>query len=223
MASFESRGSRVRAHVNLKGVRASETFESKAAARAWATRTEAEIIAGHRGETPDKTFGELLQRYADKISPTKKGARWELVRIGLLQRDPIALVPLADLTSAHVAEWRDRRLEGVAGVAGVSRPVKGASVRREWNLCSAACSVAIGEWKWLRLNPFSKAAGAKRPKNSPHRDELILEADLVALQSVADKHSTPTYRQVMRAARFAIETAMRSGEVIFLGRNPERV
>ncbi|MDP3937672.1 MAG: site-specific integrase, partial [Deltaproteobacteria bacterium] len=130
------------------------------------------------------------------------------------------LVPLADLTSAHVAEWRDRRLEGVAGVSG---PVKGASVRREWNLCSAACSVAIGEWKWLRLNPFSKAAGAKRPKNSPHRDELILETDLAALQAVADKHSTPIYRQVMRAARFAIETAMRSGEVIFLGRNPERV
>jgi integrase len=220
MASFEPRGNRVRAHINLKDVRDSKTFESKGAARIWATAREAEIIAGARGEIPDKTFGDLLQRYADKITPTKKGRRWELVRIGLLKRDPIALVRLDELSSAHVAAWRDRRLEGVPGV---SKPVKGASVRREWNLCSSACSVAIGEWKWLRLNPFSKAAGAKRPKNSRHRDELILEPDLAALQAVADSRETPTYRQVMRACRFGIETAMRSGEIIYLGHNPERV
>lgn len=246
MASFEPRGSRVRAHINLKDVRESQTFESKGAARAWATARESEIIAGTRGQIPDKTFGDALKRFAKTLragvtrvaaakaagqSPGehRKGAPWELVRIAKILRSPLAGVPLPELDTTHVVAWRDWNM-GLEvdhprwrNVAPVARPLKGASVRREWNLLSSICSIAIGEWKWLKLNPFSKAAGAKRPKNSPHRDELMLEPDLAALQAVADGHSTHTYRQVMRACRFAIETCMRSGEIIFLGENPDRV
>lgn len=225
MASFEPRGSRVRAHVNLKGVRDSDTFPSKGAARAWATNRENEILAGARGDIPDKHFGAALQRYVDEMPLDRKGGHWERVRIKKTLRDPIALVRLAELSSNHVAEWRDRGLKGAPAVGDTParKPIKGASVRREWNLLSYVCSIAIGEWKWLKLNPFSKAAGAKRPKNSKHRKELILEPDMAALQRVADEHGTETYRQVLRAARFAMRTGMRSGEVIFLGDNPHHV
>lgn len=219
-----------RAHICLNDVRASETFDSKGAARAWATRTEADILAGARGEIPDRPFGDALERFADMLKAQmisvqlakaagkrppehRKGGKWELVRINKLLKDPLAAVPLRELDSSHVAAWRDRSLMTMAG----------ASVRREWNLLSAICSTAIGEWKWLKLNPFYKAAGAKRPKNSPHREELIMPADLAALQAAADAYASPSYRQVMRVCRFAIETAMRSGEIIFLGENPERV
>jgi integrase len=154
----------------------------------------------------------------------RKGRKWDEVRITKLKRDPIAQVPLRDLDATHVARWRDRSLAGsLPGEDPIRKPLKPASVRREWNLLSAVCSVAVGEWKWLKLNPFYKAAGAKRPKNSRHRDQLFLESDLIALQAVADAYPTGTYRQVMRCVRFCIETAMRAGEMMYLGDHPERV
>jgi len=92
MATIEKRGSSWRAQVKCKGHRTSATFSTKAEASAWAAKTEAEIIAGKRGEVPNKTFGELLERYRDEVSVVKKGERWERARIGLVQRDSLAKV-----------------------------------------------------------------------------------------------------------------------------------
>ena len=78
--------------MKCKGHRTSATFSTKAEASAWAAKTEAEIIAGKRGEVPNKTFGELLERYRDEVSVVKKGERWERARIGLVQRDSLAKV-----------------------------------------------------------------------------------------------------------------------------------
>lgn len=213
MATYTKRGKKVTVQVRLKGHYESQTFDSMGAARAWAVPLEADILAGARGEIPDKVFGAALARYRDEVSPTKKGAKWEIIRIEALLRDPIALVKFADFDSSHVASWRDRRL----------KLVKPASVRREWNLLSSICSVAIGEWKWLRMNPFSKAAGAKRPKNSKHRKEIILPADLAALEAKAAELGTAPARRMLRLAKFGIETAMRSSELIALGENPAAV
>ena len=185
--------------------------------------TEAEIIAGSRGEIPDKTFGDACLRYAEEVSPAKKGVKWEAARIGRLlglplsgtlrTPDPIVAVKLADLDSSHVALWRDRRLESV----------KGSTARRDWNLLSAICSAAIGEWKWLKHNPFSKAAGAKRPKNSKPRKDMILAADLAALEAAAAALGTDPARRMLRLVKFGVETAMRSGEMLLLGDTPSLV
>ncbi|SEN92052.1 hypothetical protein SAMN05216404_108140 [Nitrosospira multiformis] len=133
----------------LKGVRDSETFDTKAEVMAWAVETEKAIQAGKRGEIPDKTFGQLLERYRDEVSITKKGERWERLRIGMLCRDEITKIKLQELKTDHFATWRDRGL----------RSVSAASVLREWTLVSHALNISVVEWRWLRENPIKVCAG----------------------------------------------------------------
>ncbi len=64
-----------------KGIMKSATFRTKARAELWAAQQELEIADGTAGMIPKKTFGDLLQRYAKEVSSTKRGERWEIVRI----------------------------------------------------------------------------------------------------------------------------------------------
>lgn len=75
MATFQKRGSSWRAIVRKLGVTQSETFPTKKAAQAWASQAEADIIAGKGGDVPNKTFGDLLEKYRDEVSSGKRGAQ----------------------------------------------------------------------------------------------------------------------------------------------------
>jgi integrase len=200
MASFRKRGNTWRVEVAKGGGRQSATFPTKAAAQVWAAKIEAEILAGKLGQVPDKTFGDLLKRYADTVSPKKRGSRWERVKIGLLCRDSIAAVRLSDLSPPHFAEWRDRRL----------RAVTAGTVRREWTLLSHACSIAKKEWHWLKLHPMEDVS---RPPPPKPRSRVISDSEIDAiLYALGQDYSTVTGR-VGAAFLFAIETAMRAGEI----------
>jgi integrase len=166
-------------------------------ARAWAVAQESEILAGDRGEIPNKTFSDILDRYAQAVSAHKKGAKWELVRINLIKRDRIALVRLKDLDATHVSDWRDRRLVDVSG----------ASVNREKNLLSHACTLAVKEWKWLKVNPFQ---GVRMPPRGKPRDRIMTDQERFKLGEAA---TTEIYREVLRIADFAVETGMRASEI----------
>lgn len=76
MASIRKRGDVWQALVHREGpqglVRRSASFTTKAEAVSWSIHIEAEILAGKRGQIPDKTFGELLERYAREVSPSKR-------------------------------------------------------------------------------------------------------------------------------------------------------
>ena len=63
-----------------------KVFDVKAKAVVWAMHEEAAIIAGKHGNVPDKTFGELLERYANEMSVIKRGER---LRIALTCREEI--------------------------------------------------------------------------------------------------------------------------------------
>lgn len=207
MPTFRKSGAGWRAEVFRRGIRRSGTFPSKAAAQAWAGKVEAEIMGGIRGDIPRQTFGDLLERYSREVSAGKKGARWETIRIALLRRDPLAGVPLKELDAPHVAQWRDRRLkgwnDGDRDIPGVSS----SSVRREWNLLSHACTIAIREWHWLRINPF---AGVKRPQSARNRERTATDEEIERLGKVA---TSPTRLQSYAAFLFAVETGMRASEI----------
>lgn len=199
-----------RARVRKNGIERSASFRTKAQANAWAASVEAEIEAGRLGKTPDKTFGQLIERYLAEEVPKKRGARWEELRfLALLGRgkseiaDPIVKVWLADLSPDHFAQWRDRRLANVS--AG--------SVLREWNALSAACTVAVKEWRWLQSNPMSQV---RRPKEPESRTRRISQDEIDRICLATGYHDglldTATAR-VGAAFLFAIETAMRAGEI----------
>lgn len=197
MPTFTKLPNGVRAQICVKRIRRSKTFKSMGQARAWAVQQENEILAGDRGDIPNKVYADLLDRYAQTVSVHKKGSQWELVRINLVKRDRIAQVRLKDLDATHVSDWRDRRLLDVSG----------ASVNREKNLLSHVCSIAVKEWKWLKVNPF---IGVRMPPKGKPRDRLMTDEERVKLGEAAN---TEIYREVLRIADFAVETGMRASEI----------
>lgn len=204
MATYRKKGDKWYAELCSKGVRKSKSFSTKVQAIAWATVTDAMIRAGKNSTIPDKTFEQLLERYRDEVSVTKRGERWEKLRINLVCRDPIAATKLSALRAPHVAAWRDRRLTQVSP----------ASVLREWNLLSAACSVARREWHWLDVNPFSDVKRPEKPRDRVRRitdDETTLV--LYAAGYIPDQKPVTLTSRVGAAFLFAIETAMRAGEI----------
>ena len=83
----------------------------------WARELEAE--ADRSGWVADTrlakktTLGELLARYRDQVSPTKRSAHTEKSRINAMVRRSITHRTLAKLTSADIATYRDERLKDV--------------------------------------------------------------------------------------------------------------
>jgi hypothetical protein len=67
MAAIRKRGKFWRAEIFKQSIRKSKSFDTKTRAVAWTTMVEAEIMAGKYGHIPDKTFGQLLERYCVPI------------------------------------------------------------------------------------------------------------------------------------------------------------
>ena len=205
MASIRKTGDRWRAEVRQVGKYHSKTFATKKDARAWAASVEARIERP-TGTGPE-TVGDALKRYAREVSPEKKGARWEQIRLALLQRYPLADIPLSRLTAEDLAVWRDRR----------GLEVGPASVNRELNLLSAVFERARLEWRWLRTNPVRDI---KRPKNPRPRDRRVSadEIERLLLALGYDDHDPVETAQQRTAVAFllALETAMRLGELMAL-------
>ena len=205
MATFRKRGKSVRVEVYKNGVRQSATFDSITQAREWAVVTESAIV--ERKSThivTNKTVNDAFVRYAEDISPAKKGARWEIIRLNLLRKYPLSAVPLIDLTAIDIATWRDQRL----------REVSAASVNRELNIISSVFSVAHTEWRWITNNPVSEI---RRPPNPKSRDRRISEIEVERVLDAlgySEGDTIQTKKQLV-ALYFliAIETAMRLGEL----------
>ena len=191
----------------MRGTRQSKTFDKKAEAVEWATHEEAELMAGRKGGIPKKPFTWLLNRYVNQVSPTKKTRNWEERRIAAISRLPIARMMLPDIRSRHIAQWRDERLKVVSP----------ASVNREWNLLSNVFTVAINEWELMKEHPMKKV---KRPPATPHRDRRITPLEIRKILAASgyrpDIALEKVQSRVGAAFLFAIETAMRAGEIIKL-------
>lgn len=203
MASFRKRGNRWQAMVARQGVRVSQTFASKAAAKDWAARQEYLILEG--AVSRPGTVRELFDRYAREVSPSKRGARWEMIRLELLMKDALAKVTLRELSAADLAAWRDRRL----------RAVSPGTVRREMSLMSSVFAVARREWGLLASNPL---ADVRWPSMPPARERRVSDAEIALLTATASGLHTIEGRAV-HAFRFAVETAMRAGEICSLTRD----
>jgi integrase len=204
MASIQERAGKWRVIVRKQGVTKTKTFERKSDAKAWATSIEAEIIAGTTGTIPNKTFGELVSKYVTEVSVNKDGRHWEEIRGKSFQNEDLSKVRLEVLNKTHIAAWRDRRLAVVS--AG--------TVLREWNFLSAVCTKAINEWGWLHKHPMSSV---KRPTEPDARDRLIsaieIEQVCIALGYSKESALSTVSSRIGAAFLFAIETAMRIGEI----------
>lgn len=191
------------------GVRDSCTFPTKAQAEAWAIAREAEILAGSGGlqHDTDYTLVDAMRRYAEHVSISKKGARWEQVRLRSFERNmSFCFNRIADIKADSIARWRDKRLKTVSG----------STVRRELTLLSSVFNIAQKEWRWTTENPVHEII---RPKPSRSRSRRVSSEEItLILERLNHAEAKPETLQQELAIVFliALETAMRQGEILSL-------
>lgn len=145
---------------------------------------------------------EALQRYAEEVTPLKKGAAQELRLIRQWQGHPLAAFRLSDIRGHHLALHRDSRLQ--AGIAG-------STLQKEFALISHLYLVASTDWGFETLANPVKAL--RKPKVARARDRRLRGDEESRLLAYCDLHDKLRLKYVII---LALETAMRRGELVGL-------
>lgn len=194
----------------------SRTFSYKEDAEKWVRAIEVAMEKpGFKDlrETDKNTFGEVLKRYQKEVTPSKKSAAIESIKIDVLLKDPILpKLKMTAITSDAIAGWRDRR----------KKEVSGATINREMDVISVVINHADREWRIHVDNPIRRVkrpekARARERRFSPDEESYLLAA-LTGGERQADGTFTKGARNpwLLPLVRLAIETAMRRGELLAL-------
>ena len=180
-----------------------KTFPTRDEAKIWARLIESEIDRGiyvSRYEAEHITFSELVHRYQKEVTPHKKSASREISRLKCLDNF-FGEVTLARINSEMVARFRDERL---------SLNLSGATVIKDLNTLSHIIDTAIKEWGlYISQNPVKNI---RKPRVNNSRSRRLSYEEEIILLTQCRKHSLMMESVVI----FAIETAMRLGEIINL-------
>lgn len=196
MASITRHDDRWRAHVYRHGHRATKVFDTKREAQAWAIRKEQELDALKGSKA--QTFGQAVTKYLTTVSKDKADPAWEKRRFDAFMEHFKPETKLASITTAHLGEWRDWRMETVTG----------ATVLREINLMRHMFSLARDEWKWIQTSPFT---GLRMPEDNDPRTQVWRWQQIKRVLR-ADRDGKTA--EVVKAFRIALHTALRLKEVL---------
>jgi integrase len=182
----------------------SQSFATKAQAQEWARFIESAMDLNQHPtnrNAEQTTLADILTRYRDEVLPTHRGAKHELQRVSQLLRHAMSQCTMAQLTPGILAHWRDERL----------RTVSPGSVLREMTILRGAIKRARDEWGIdLRECPLSRVS---KPKDRPPRERRVSPAEEQTLYAGCKKARNPYLRP---SIEFALETAMRQGEIVAL-------
>lgn len=180
-----------------------KTFDTKGEAQKWARMVERDMDRGawrDSSAAERSTLGDVLRRYLAEVTPAKKGASIESSKINAILRDPICSHRLAALSGMEIASWRDRRL----------KKVKGSTANRELAIISHAIEIARKEWGFNIENPCRVV---RRAPGSAARDRRMNAGEQEFLQQALQSTRN---RFIHPMTFFAVETAMRRGELLDL-------
>lgn len=214
MATYRKVKTGWRAQVERRGVFRSRTFPTKAEAVAWATQEEAAILAGARGEYPERTLTEAIDRYRREVTSKKKreAARADNLRFDALIRDfpDLAGKVLHRITAADLSEWKNARLATVSG----------SSVLREAQQLRPVWTLARREWRWTGESPWPDVS--LPGKAHARTRKAVWQEVRLMLRSVGYRPGVAPSRpqeEAVWAYMVALHTAMRSGEILRLSRS----
>ena len=209
------------ARVRIKGrPEVSKVFPDARKAAAWAAAQEHSLRAGDFRDTRAAhrlLVRDLIDEYTGAIASRLRSADTTALRLARFRRD-LGAYTLETLTRARIAEWRDTRLaEGAAA----------ATVTRELGILSSVITYAR---KDLGVEVENAAGLVRRPPATRGRDrrlegdeeQRLLEALGDHAGDVQGAKRAGAYRVGSRNAwmrplvQFAIETAMRQGELLAL-------
>lgn len=204
MASIRRRGDSYQARVIRQGFPPeTKTFTTKADAERWAREIESAMDSHrHVNSRPAETttLGDLLRRYRESVTPMKRGAFDETIRLQALERRKMSRLSVANVTPEVVAAFRDERL----------RECSASTVIRDLAVLSSIFNHARREWRFGIENPVGLV---RRPSAPPGRDRVLtLEEEARLLH-----HALPCGRRnplLHPLIVLALETAMRRGELL---------
>lgn len=206
MASVSKTAKGYRAQIYVKGTRESQAFRTKREAEAWGAARETELRTGQtKPQSEIKTLKDVLDRYALEVSTTKRGAKWEDLRIKAFIRDDVLKAdrPIGSITPDDLGAWRDSRLKVTA--AG--------TVLRECGLMSSILETARREWRWIKENPMMDV---KKPRSPDHRTVIITKSQIKKMLR-ALQHERKNVRSITQSIAIcflvALRTGMRAGEL----------
>ncbi len=154
-----------------------------------------------------------MKRYLAEITPNKRPLtqRGEL-RCSLPVIKFFGKYSLAAISPELVAKYRDMRLAGEDRLKdGKPRPRAPNTIRLELSLLGHLFTIAMKEWG-VGL-PHNPVLGIRKPAPGPGRNRRLTKAEEKKLFAAADAHTNPMLGWI---ARIALETGMRSSEIVTL-------
>lgn len=158
-------------------------------------------------------FREVLELYCEKEAKYHRGAKQDILKIGLALKDRISNIPVNQLTSKDFNDYFLRRLSMKTNRQTL---VCEATVKKDRAILHSALEFAI-RTGLINENPLTKTM---RLKNNPPRERIATDEEILLLRNAVDwagdtYPSTATQRVVM-AFVFSTLTGMRLGEICLL-------
>jgi integrase len=207
MASIRNRNGKWQARITRKGqLPIAKSFLSKQDAERWARQVETEIDKGSYTNLvlADKSlFKDVIERYIQEVTLTTRSMREDTFRLRALARHAIGKLKMTALTPIKVAEYRDKRLQVVS--AG--------TVIRELSYFSSIINHARREWGMNMVNPIPLV---KKPPSPQGRSRILSTDELSRLFEALKPRVKNSNIWLLPLTKFALETAMRRGELLGL-------
>ena len=206
MAVIRKRGERWYAQLNKQGVRKAKTFDTKSAAKLWATRLEAEIDVGQASGyvSGRDTIGSLIYRYVAEVKPRRP---WGRSKDDSLQKLKAGLgtVRASELTAARIIAYAQGRTAGPVTVAAEISYLGGLLriARAVWRLDVPRDAVADAKEGLRLLGLVGK---------SRRRERVATDGELDRIKAAWASDAPP------EIVDFAVDSAMRLGEIVGLRR-----
>lgn len=199
-----------RVRMTVSGARIDENFDTLDEARAFRDRKRADLAIDPtaklvlqsreaRREAARLTLDSLLARYADEVTPAKKGKRAELLKIKKLRRFPIATLPVQLIDRAALRDFMQ---------AGTKERWSSSTARKYLMLISAVFTTAVKRWGYSFDNPVRTV---EVPSNGVGRTRR-LEPGEYDRMLVSVKRCRSRYLPALFV--LAVETAARRGELL---------
>lgn len=207
------RGNAWRIQVKYKHLRDAATRDTSEECTHWAYRRLIEMQLEYEREVqnlhkPKCTVRELFQMYYEKVGQFTKSKTYIKNHIKWLDRyyGTLANSSIHDLTPKLITENRERRL----------KLVKPGTLHKEMSLGSVVFTFAVREVFLLTSNPFNLVKKPTKPKSRQNRiSQVQIEQILKGLDNYVEGMvpTTPGHF-VAWSFLFALETAMRKGEIL---------
>ncbi|ESZ36378.1 site-specific integrase [Mesorhizobium sp. L2C066B000] len=211
MATLRKRNGRWQVQVRRHGFPIqSRSFLSKADANEWARTIERQHDRHELG--PDRkalksmALYDLVIRYRDEVVPKKRGMVVETILLNRFLRHAICQKTLFDLSTADFAAYRDQRLSEPKHRS--DKPVTPKSLKRELSPLSHMFRHAVVEWEIPVRNPLD---GLKLRVVDNKRERRLRDGELERLLEATKKGRNKLVAPIIL---FALETAMRRGEIL---------